>query len=54
MTLLMTSSTANQQESTAELAFVSPAEKGGQFPAMLVTCVDEQEPEVEKWLGEAL
>lgn len=49
----MTSNTASQQGSAAELAFISPAEKGGQFPAMLVTCVDEQEPGVEKWLGEA-
>lgn len=54
MTLLMTSNTTSQQESVAELAFISPVEKGGQFPAMLVTCVDEHEPEVEKWFGEAL
>lgn len=50
----MTSSTASQQDSVAELAFISTAEKGGQFPAMLVKCVDKQEPGVEKWLGEVL
>lgn len=54
MTLLMPSSATSQQDSAAELAFISPVEKGGRFPAMLVKCADEQEPEVDKWLGEAL
>lgn len=35
-----------QLEDSAELAFTRAAEKGDQFPAVLVKCTDKQEPEL--------